>query len=148
MCCCQSWVLDWWPPLPNLYDKFRGLIWQLWLGCVSGGPSRVVSSGGHLASCSERGLPSTSARSKWGTAGDNPSVRADAEHTANIMIHKGDNENTFFISEKGEKDILSELRLKAWGGALGGIGNRAFDSLATETVQMGKLACWTWLSPS
>lgn len=55
-----------------------------------------------------------------GTAGDNPFVEGSAEHTANIMIQKGQNEKIFYISDKPEKEILKSLGWKVWIGTFGG----------------------------
>jgi hypothetical protein len=58
-----------------------------------------------------------------GTAGDNPfveegSAKANAE---DIMIHKGENEKFYLISDSSERDLLSGLGWKSMAGIFGGI---------------------------
>jgi hypothetical protein len=58
-----------------------------------------------------------------GTAADNPFVEeGTAKHsTEDIMIHKGNNEKFYYISDSSERDILGRLRWKVYGGIGGGI---------------------------
>jgi len=58
-----------------------------------------------------------------GTAGDNPFVEEGTakNHVEDIMIHKGENEKFYYISDSNERDILGKLRLKAFAGIFGGI---------------------------
>ncbi len=57
-----------------------------------------------------------------GTAGDNPYMEeGTAKHgTEDVMIHKGSNEKTYYISDRPEKKILRKLLWKTAGGILGG----------------------------
>jgi hypothetical protein len=57
-----------------------------------------------------------------GTAGKNPYddpnvFEADVEH---VMIQKGDNNDRFIISEKSEKELLTELTRNSLLGIFGG----------------------------
>jgi len=58
-----------------------------------------------------------------GTAGDNPYVEEGSatEHVDDVMIHKGENEKLYFISDSQEKDIVSKLRWKSRAGVFGGV---------------------------
>jgi hypothetical protein len=57
-----------------------------------------------------------------GHAGDNPFVKeATARRGVNdIMIQKGKDEPFYYISDKGENDILRKLKWKVLGGLIGG----------------------------
>lgn len=57
-----------------------------------------------------------------GTAGDNPFVEDTTAQKGveDIMIRKGRNEKIYYISDKGEKDIVSSLKWKFIGGIFGG----------------------------
>ncbi len=58
-----------------------------------------------------------------GTAGDNPYVEEGTAKQSyeDIMIHKGNNEKFYMISDKPEKDLLSTFRIKVAVGIVGGI---------------------------
>jgi len=58
-----------------------------------------------------------------GTAGDNPFVEEGSakEHVEDVMIQKGSFDKFYFISDKPEKEIVSELRWKSLAGIFGGI---------------------------
>ncbi len=56
-----------------------------------------------------------------GTAAENRGTLAGARHTENIVIEKGDNEKTFYVSDRSEKDILSSLGWKVALGVFGGM---------------------------
>ena len=50
-----------------------------------------------------------------GSAMENSKVKeASARHEENLIIAKGKNEKTFYISEGGEKEVLSGLNIQAW----------------------------------
>ncbi|MBI5389437.1 hypothetical protein HZB01_03595 [Candidatus Woesearchaeota archaeon] len=55
-----------------------------------------------------------------GTAMKNPAVKASAVGVENVMIAKGKNYPTYYISDRAEKDILKSLRWKVFGGIVGG----------------------------
>lgn len=57
-----------------------------------------------------------------GTAGNNPFVDLAnlTENAAGIMIQKGTNDKTYYISDRQEKQILSGLQWKVLGGVYGG----------------------------
>jgi len=55
-----------------------------------------------------------------GTASDNPNVKLTAKGMENVIIRKGQNEGTFYVSDKSEKDILSSLGWKVMLGVFGG----------------------------
>lgn len=57
-----------------------------------------------------------------GTAGDNPFVEEATakKNEEDIMIQKGGNNDVYYISDRGEKDILSGLKWKSIGGIIGG----------------------------
>ncbi|MBI5636302.1 hypothetical protein HY993_05040 [Candidatus Micrarchaeota archaeon] len=55
-----------------------------------------------------------------GTAADNPFVKTSSRNEENIIIKKGSNESTYFISDKSEAQVLSGFKWKVWGGLLGG----------------------------
>jgi len=65
-----------------------------------------------------------------GTAGESRSGVLGARHTENIVIKKGENDRTFYVADKSEKEILSSLRWKIYLGILGGtalvVGSLAF----------------------
>jgi hypothetical protein len=71
-----------------------------------------------------------------GTAADNPGVRLSAKGTENIMIRKGENDRTFYVSDKSEKDILSSLGWKVRLGVFGGMA-LAVGSLAVMLFYIG-----------
>ncbi|MCX6814536.1 MAG: GIDE domain-containing protein [Candidatus Aenigmarchaeota archaeon] len=55
-----------------------------------------------------------------GTASDNPNVKLTAKGMENVIIRKGQNEGTFYVSDKSEKEILSSLGWKVMLGVFGG----------------------------
>ena len=65
-----------------------------------------------------------------GTAADNPHVKLAAKGMENVIIRKGENEGTFYVSDKSEKEILSSLNWKiilgVFGGAALAVGCLAF----------------------
>jgi hypothetical protein len=56
-----------------------------------------------------------------GTAADNPGVKLSSRGTDNIIIKKGENDRTFYVSDRSEKEILSSLGWKVALGVFGGI---------------------------
>jgi hypothetical protein len=66
-----------------------------------------------------------------GTAGDNPFIKAAAKNEENIMIQKGDNK-FYYISNKAEKDVLSSMAFKAYGGMI--VGGLIFVICLTVTL--------------
>ncbi|MFQ5474418.1 MAG: GIDE domain-containing protein, partial [Candidatus Nanoarchaeia archaeon] len=57
-----------------------------------------------------------------GSAGDNPFVKnaAAQKNEEDIMIHKGEDDKIFYISDRHEKDIIASLKWKVVGGLFGG----------------------------
>jgi hypothetical protein len=55
-----------------------------------------------------------------GTAAESRSGIPGPRHTENIVIRKGENDKTFYVSDKSEKEILSSLRWKILLGVFGG----------------------------
>ncbi len=57
-----------------------------------------------------------------GTAGDNPFVSEGfgSNHSANILIQKGVNDKTYYISDQPEKEICKDLQTKIRVGIYGG----------------------------
>ena len=57
-----------------------------------------------------------------GSAGDNPYVKEASSHMGHedVMISKGRGDKPFFISNKSEKKILSQLGFKTYGYLIGG----------------------------
>ncbi len=54
-----------------------------------------------------------------GTAGKNPFIKNIINNEDGIMIQKGNN-SIYYISEKAEKDIVSSMNWKTFGGIIGG----------------------------
>lgn len=73
-----------------------------------------------------------------GTAGDNPLVEdATAQMgVEDIMIQKGNNDKIYYISDKGEGDVLKGFKLKTLGGLFGG-GILAVVCLAVIMLYLG-----------
>ena len=65
-----------------------------------------------------------------GTAADNPNIKLTAKGMENVIIGKGENDQTFYVSDKSEKDILKSLNwriiLGVFGGAALAVGSLAF----------------------
>ena len=65
-----------------------------------------------------------------GTASQGGAGVLGPRHTENIIIKKGENDKTFYVSDKSEKEILSSLRWKILLGVFGGaaliVGSLAF----------------------
>lgn len=55
-----------------------------------------------------------------GTAGNNPFSKPSAINSENIMIQKGTNDKTYYISDRPEKSLVGELQWKSLAGVLGG----------------------------
>jgi len=55
-----------------------------------------------------------------GTASDNPDVKLTAKGMENVIIRRGENDRTFYVSDKSEKDILKSMNWKMILGVFGG----------------------------
>lgn len=71
-----------------------------------------------------------------GTAAENRGTKAGARHTENVVIMKGENEKTFYVSDKSEKEILSSLGWKVTLGVFGGAA-LTVGCLAVILIYMG-----------
>lgn len=55
-----------------------------------------------------------------GTAGVNPFSNPSAVNSENIMMQKGTNDKTYYISDRPEKEILKDLQRNVLLGVYGG----------------------------